>query len=412
MSMRLLLACIAGGLAAAAAATAGTFNPHIAVHLDGLYYHDTLHGDGAALVGGAGHDHHGHAHDHGGNGFSLQGAELNLWGTVDPLFDAWLSLASHDGADVAVEEAWVRTRALPHGLQLTAGRFLSAIGYHNEKHLHEWAMADQNLAHARLFGSHGLLDTGVRLTWLAPTATFLQLGLEVLQGDDLPAFGARVDARHLIKHELGDEPEHFHHDGPGLAVLFARFGPDLGVEQALQLGASVARQRSSGTWLEDDVAAAEGHSDLIGVHVVYKRFAPRAYGAGGLTLQGEWFLVDADQRIALAMDPALAGLPVRQREQAGYLQASWGFAPRWRLGLRTAVIGVGGREREAGARHRTGIGRQHSLALSWQLTEFSRLRLQFGHNDLAASHHEGDAQFNQVMLQYSLSLGAHGAHAF
>lgn len=407
----LLLALIASGLHGVA--YANEFNPNIAVYFDGLYYHDTIDGEGAELLTS---DSHGHEeeHAHGGvrNGFNLQETELAVWGTVDPLFDAWLGITSHGAGEIELEEAWIRTRALPAGLQIKAGQFLSGVGYHNEKHLHEWAFADQNLAYARLLGDHGLLDTGLQLSWLAPTPWFLQVGAEALQGDDLHNFGARVDEHELEENGLGDEHA-FHQDGPGLAVLFARTGPDLGFRHALQFGVSWARQRSSGTWLEDEVAASEGTSDLAGAQFVYNRFATGAYDTGSLTVQGEWFLLDVDQSIELAADPLLLGAPVEHREQAGYVQATWGFAPRWSIGARTAVTGVDAESLEADHTHAVGSSRQHSLALTWQATEFSRLRLQFSHNDLAAHDEDGHGeQFNQVMLQYSLSLGAHSAHSF
>lgn len=406
----LLLAMLASG--SFGVAHANEFNPNISVHFDGLYYHDTLHGEGAALLA-PGHAHDDHAHEGLSNGFNLQETEVAVWGTVDPLFDAWLGVVAHADGDVGIEEAWIRTRAMPAGLQLKAGKFLSAVGYHNEKHLHEWAFADQNLAYARLLGDHGLLDTGAQLNWLAPTPWYLLMGAELLQGEDRQGFGSRVDAHELEDASLTDEPDHFHKDGPGVAVLFARTGPDLGVRHALQFGASWAHQRSSGTWLEDDLAASKGDSDLYGLQFVYKRFADGAYDAGRLSVQGEWFLLDTDERIALSTDPLLLGLPVRRREQAAYLQATWGFAPRWSAGVRTAVAGLDADEREADHSHEVDPSYQHSLALTWQATEFSRVRLQFTHNDLAGDDDHGHGeQFNQVMLQYSLSLGAHGAHAF
>jgi len=45
--------------------------------------------------------------------------------------------------------------------------------------------------------------------------------------------------------------------------------------------------------------------------------------------------------------------------------------------------------------------------LDWSPSEFSRLRLQF-----ARDHSRQDATDNQVLLQYIMSLGAHGAHKF
>jgi hypothetical protein len=45
--------------------------------------------------------------------------------------------------------------------------------------------------------------------------------------------------------------------------------------------------------------------------------------------------------------------------------------------------------------------------LDWSLTEFSRFRLQY-----AVDKSRSDLTDNQLLLQYILSLGAHGAHRF
>jgi hypothetical protein len=147
--------------------TAGTqFNPQISVVLDGNYYHDGLGGDGARLIGEVAQPsrlaHAGEDHEHGGgqtNGANLRTAEFAFSGAVDPYFDAAAFLAV-EGDEIHLEEAWLASRALPYGLRLKAGKFLSDIGYWNNKHEHQWDFADQNLAYLNLLGDHGLQDTG------------------------------------------------------------------------------------------------------------------------------------------------------------------------------------------------------------------------------------------------------------
>ena len=240
------------------------FNPAISVILDGVYYHDDTDGEGLerleaveSIFGGHGH---GEEHGHGGlvRGFNLRETELTLSGNVDPYFDAWLTAAFGEEG-VELEEAWVRTQALPHGLQLKGGRFLSAVGYHNEKHLHSWNFTDQNLAYRSLFGDHGLRGNGLQATWLAPTANFLKIGVEALQGNELERFGAGIDAgetAELIATEAGlsEEPELGLDDkaGPGLGMAWVRFGPALGAGQGLQLGLSIARHRDSQSLHEEE----------------------------------------------------------------------------------------------------------------------------------------------------------------
>src|SRR6185295_19309916 len=97
------------------------------------------------------------------------------------------SLGNDDSA--ALEEAYIRTTALPYGLTLKAGRFLSGIGYLNERHAHDWSFEDAPLPY-RAFLNTQLGDDGVQLRWIAPTNQFLEFGVEALRGDSYPAAGS------------------------------------------------------------------------------------------------------------------------------------------------------------------------------------------------------------------------------
>lgn len=402
------------------------FNPAISVIFDGLYYHDTADGEGptlleehAAVLHAHEEDEHVHAHAGLNRGFNLRETELTLSGTVDPYFDAWLSAALRND-ELELEESWIQTRSLPAGLQLKAGKFLSGIAYHNEKHLHAWNFADQNLAYLSMFGDHGLADTGVQLTWLAPSRQYLLVGVEALQGNELERFGMSVDPDVVVE-TLDDEfavavEEDalglVDRSGPALGVVFVRFAPDLGAHHGLQLGASWAHHRRQSAFHEEgaDALVSEGAADLYAVQAVLKRFASGSHGAGSITLQGEYFRLRSDQKAVYHTDASELGIPLGLKQEAAYLQSTWGFLPRWELGLRTAATGINSSLREDDEREDIPLSRQNSLALTWYATEFSKLRLQFNHNDVRTE--DGSEEFNQVMLQYNLSLGAHGAHHF
>jgi hypothetical protein len=423
MNKRLsLFAMLASGTLLSASASAErdlrSFNPAMSVILDGLFYHDRVDGEGmeileehSSALHSHGHDEHGHGGI--GQGFNLREMELTLSGSVDSYFDASVTVALADG-EVEIEEAWFQTRALPSGFALKGGKFLSAVGYHNEKHVHSWDFADQNLAYLSLFGDHGLRDTGVQLSWLAPTTTFVQVGVELLQGSELERFGSELDADEVAEELSVDEDDLGLplRKGPRLATGYVRIAPDLGTRQALQLGISAARHDSQQAFHEEGAEpfVSEGSAELYGLQAIYKRFATGAYGKGSFNVQAELFEVRSDQTATYHTDLLEIGIPVSLKQRAAYASANWGFAQRWQIGLRSAAAGINGELVEDGVREDIGLSRQHSAALTWLPTEFSRLRLQVNRNDISTE--DGREKFNQIMLQYNLSLGAHGAHTF
>ncbi len=161
------------------ASAGGGFNPDVSLILQGRYANlddiEHRHISGFLPAG----------HDHGTpRGFSLDHTELVLSASVDPYFDGYFNLALVD-EEVEIEEAWFRTTALGNGFTVKGGRFLSGIGYQNEKHPHAWDFADNNLMYRALFGeAYG--NDGLQLKWVAPTDLFLEFGAEAGRGANFP----------------------------------------------------------------------------------------------------------------------------------------------------------------------------------------------------------------------------------
>ena len=420
------------------ASSATAFNPAISVIVDGAYYSDNVKGeafeiieeaDGFALGGGHDHgdeDEDDHGHGALERGFNLRGVELAVSATVDPYFDAY-AIIVFDGDDVELEEAFVTTRGLPAGLQAKFGKFLSDVGYINKQHPHSWDFFDRPLVSELLFGDHGIQETGVQMTWLAPTDQYLRIGVEALQGETAGI------ANHIGEEEPVNGTERILEDaaGPRLFTGFAKFAPDLGFAHALQVGASYGYASSFQNTVEHSTRYEdqEGTASFWGVDGVYK-YTPAGSvgGKGAFKLQGEYYYRkrDIDRRdVYFACDPA--GIEcddpaaewqigdVRneqsfsERQDGYYLQALYGLAPRWNTGVRIDQVGL---------TNRTGRGegedwddsRRYSAVLNFMPTEFSRLRLQFSRGDIAV---DGEREtFNQVFLQFQMSLGVHGAHSF
>ncbi|OUS26938.1 hypothetical protein A9Q99_17145 [Gammaproteobacteria bacterium 45_16_T64] len=403
------------GIAHAESSNDTSFNPKISVILDGAYYSDNVDGDGierldemAGILGGHGHEEDAHGHGGLSRGFNLRETELTLSGTVDPYLDAWLSVAFADG-EAEVEEAYFETRGLPAGWKIKGGKFLSGVGYHNAQHLHSWDFADQNLAYLSLFGDHGLVDSGVQVTYQPATSMYTLLGAEVLQGDQ-EKLGASLDGEGLEEEA-----------GPHLTTFFAKAAPDLGADHALQFGLSYIHvgnhQEDHGDADESPavVELLEGEANVFGIDTVYKMLPTGSYGQGGLKLQAEYFYLTKDLTIEDASEADEIGEEVTGEQDGFYIQAVYGFAPRWSIGARYSATGMTN-DLEEEEKVDLGESSRTTLALTWYPTEFSKFRLQFARANISVFDEEeeqsNDDTFNQILLQYNISLGAHGAHQF
>jgi hypothetical protein len=319
-------------------------------------------------------------HDPSGNGFSLQQLELSIGKAVDPYFrfDANIVFLA-DG--VEVEEAYGTTLALPHSLQLRAGKFLTRFGRINATHLHAWDFVDQPLAIGRVFGGDGNRGLGVELSYLAPIPFFLEL---VASATD-----PRGDETARSFHGEEDDPL-----GSPLDVqstLAAKEFFELSPDWSLATGQSFASGRNS--------AVDHTRTDVYGVDL-YLKYRPITRGSHTIVaLQSEWLL-----RRRQVLGERLVDL-------TGYAYLSWRFAQRWgtaaRYELGTAATGGGEVTDDLDpdwdrARHRAAVD------LTFWPTEFSRLRAQGG-VDLPRWL---DKPIWSAVLALELSVGAHGAHKF
>jgi hypothetical protein len=403
------------------------YNPAISVIPDGVYYNDSRDGGvGEIMEGadgfGAGHTHAeegGHAHAHGGTperGFSLREAEVAFSGAVDPYFDVWAIFAVAEG-ELEVEEAYFQTRKLLPGLQLRGGKFFSGFGYINKQHPHQWDFVDQALPYTMLLGS-SIGEAGLQLTWLPNLPFYAQLGLEALQGEN-----------EQVAFQLGREESPFFDEkaGPRLFTGWLKVSPNLGYSHAVQLGLSYAYSREHQELVahaheheaeggEDE--SEEGHVDeafqgdaqVLGLDFVWRYDSPRQYGHRDFSLQAEYLRRVKDLSLVGVGEEPTEGEARRATQDGFYAQAVYGFAPRLTLGLRYDVAGLTNRLETAEGTEAFDSSRRWSADLTFNPTEFSRLRVQYTRGDFAA----GGARetYDQVYVQFQMSLGVHGAHRF
>jgi hypothetical protein len=345
-------------------------------------------------------------------GLSLTETELTASANVDDWFFAQATIGLHEdegSTEVDIEEAFVDSLSLPAGLGLRIGRFYTETGYTNAKHTHAWDFADAPLTSQAFLGGQ-YRDDGMRISWLAPTDTFLELGVELLRGEGFPSSGGGSDF-------LGDVQNYF-----------ARLGADLNESNSFRVGLSHLRaspeDRQAGHSHEghaEEVFSFAGDSNLTVLDLVWKWAPDGNMRQRNFVFQAEYFYRDEDGRINFSDAIGEAVLPYSGNQQGYYAQGVFQFMPRWRIGLRydrlwsdndIRVAGNSSGEADDDVLDESGLIGDHdpwrwTLMADYSNSEFSRLRLQY-----ARDHSRPGAADDQLMLQYIMTLGAHGAHKY
>ncbi len=385
----------------------------------------------------------GHESERPEKGFSLGHSEVTMSGNIDDKFRGALTLglgAHGSETEVELEEAYVQTLAgsgLPDGVRLKAGRALWTFGYLNEQHAHGDDFSDRPLPY-RAFLDGAYNDDGLELSVVLPGDIYKEVGGGVFRGGDMPFGGS----------ESGQEAW----------SAYARIGGDVGRDSALRLGAYVldgeAHGRAGGAHAhgnEDEHAHEDDHDDdmamddddheehahseffsdgmftgdtqLFGVDFRYT-WAPTGNARDSeLILQGEYFRRSETGSYTLqeeheeCEDPSpdpnnphgheVCETHVEEDAEdlngdssGWYAQAVYKFMPRWRAGLRYARLSP---PDDAELDHNLSTV---SAMLDWTNSEFGRVRFQYNRESF------GDERDDQFILQYVMSLGAHGAHSF
>ena len=370
------------------------FNPAISVILDGVFASYKNNPEDYSLSGYALGGEAGLAVE----GFSLGHSEITLSNNIDDKFFGQLTLAiaEHDGStEVELEEAFFETLALGNGFTVRGGRFYSAIGYLNQQHEHAWDFFDAPLIYQGLFGNQ-YLDDGVRLSFVVPTDLYIELGTEMFAGGKYPAGGK--------------------HSGVGSWTAFVNIGGDIGVSHSWQSGVSYWSadniEREYGGHDHGGVAEVplfEGDSRIVGFNAVYKWAPYGNYRDQNVKLQFEYF--SRDEEGDLTNNP-LETSTLNSRQDGWYAQAVWQFMRTWGIGVRYDMVdsdNTGSDEEvldEAGLVSNGHTPKRASLMAEWLPSEYSRIRLQYNRDD---SYPVTD---DQLFLQYTFSIGAHGAHQF
>jgi hypothetical protein len=381
-----------GGVAVAQTQVSGNaFNPAISLILNGQYASYSID-PSEYLMPGFGLDAEAGLPS---EGLSLDETELAISANIDDKFYGSLTTSLEQDAGettIELEEAYVETLALPHGLNVKAGRFLSDIGYLNPIHSHAWDFVDAPLAYVAMLNT-AFSDTGIQLRWIAPSVLFIEVGGELLRGDSFPAAGAEASG------------------GTGASSVFLHFGGDVGASQSWRAGISrLSADANDRPWVLDVGASAfTGTSEVTIADFVWKWARNGNPRDRSFVFQAEYLRRDEDGIVALEEVPGDSVSGGYEGRQSGfYVQGVYGFRPRWRVGLRYDRLDANNATNLGVETILTAQGTPSrvSAMVDFSNSEFSRLRIQLSRDESRA---QNDDQF---FIQYLMSLGAHGAHRF
>jgi hypothetical protein len=309
-----------------------------------------------------------------GGDFNFRAAEVGIAASIDPYARAYAFITgSKEG--VEVEEAAMVTTSLPWNLQARAGRFFADFGRLAKFHPHEYAFVNTPLSLERIVGGESKAD-GVELNYLFPTPFFLRgtiggynkLGAENERLDDTKS---RSWSRFTY-----------------LSRLHTYF--DLTDHQSIELGTSLAYTPS----IRISSDPRGGNRTLSGVDVTYRYEPLGSTLYQGFAVGGEFF-----GNTERAERPS--GFR-RMFAPGGYVYGEAKINREWAAGFlydnAPSLVSPGKKT----------IG--YSPFLTWNLSEFNRLRLQYSYLDDNVREEKSE-RGHQFFLQWTTVLGSH-THGF
>jgi hypothetical protein len=360
--------------------------------------------DQIALLDAGGHDPH-------QQGITVQNVELSFLGAVDPYLKGEshvvLQIDKEGETSIELEEAYLTTQTLPHGLQVKAGQYFTDFGRLNATHPHTWAFANQPVINSRLLGGDGLRGPGARLSWLTPAPWYSELmfGVQNARGETASSFFGSAD------HDpVGGHPGLRRNvAAPSDMVWSARWlnSVTLTDHTTLNLGASGA--------FGPNGSGESSSTRLLGVDAFLKwKRKNDERGFPFVAWQSE--LMKRDYEAGAFTDAAGASFAAEKLHDWGlYSQVTWGFKPGWTIGFR-----VDHAEGDQSAALDSSLDPARddrtrlTTALTWYPTEFSKLRFQydFDRAQFLSGVPGASDDAHSLWIQWEFNLGAHGAHSF
>jgi hypothetical protein len=333
---------------------------------------------------------------HEGNNFDFRSAELNFSASVDPFLRGYAILVgSSDG--FGAEEAALVTTALPYNLTVKGGRFFADFGRLSKFHEHDLPFVNRPVVLERFVGGESRGD-GLEVSYLLPIEHYVTLTAGMYN-------------------KIGRENERVSDALPRDLGAFTYLGRaatfvNLSEAHSVDLGASYA-------YTPRVKMQHNSERHLVGLDLTY-RYTPPSQAAYRGVVWGTEVLFNREKRPSGGSLPTESvageeGLSVVEslavRQEAPALTA---FKRRNAFGLYSYLEARLSRRFHTGflfdyaqdLDRATGDTKAYTPYLTFWLSEFQRLRLQYSYFDQTAGSHE-----HQLFLQWTAVLGSH-THGF
>ena len=298
------------------------------------------------------------------SGFNLNYAEVALHSVVDPYFEAFANFHLQVN-EFEIGEAYVQTTSLPLAIRVKAGKFKSNFGRINSKHQHSWQFDSQPIIYESLFGPDAISDAGIQFQWLAPTDTYLMVGIEALQGTNSQSFGDT--------------------ENNNLYVTYIKSSLDIGDDLSILGGLSLAHGKN----------ITQNSTDIYGVDLTLRE---QLDSYSSIIWQSEFLHRNKD--IGTDTD-----------KQAGlYSELIYQYNNNYSAGFRYDLI----------TKNETDLSNYHvdtdnllryTAKLEYKPFPMSRLRLEYTKDKTKIIAGERK-DINEIMLTLNIAAGAHGAHDY
>jgi len=310
-----------------------------------------------------------------GGNFNFRSAELGLAASVDPYARMYSFIVGSNNG-VEVEEAAAITTSLPWNLTAKGGRFFADFGRLPKNHPHEYAFVNTPLSIERMVGGESKAD-GVEINYLFPMPFFLRATLggynKIGEGNErLDDTKSRAWSRFTY---LGRLNTYF----------------DVSDNHSIELGSSLAYTPS--VRVAGDPSG--GDRTLAGIDLTYRYQPLDSTTYQGLTIGSELFT--NSERVIRPSD-----LIKREQSFGGYSYAELKLNRSWSTGF---LFDYAPSIESPGKKTLS-----YSPFLTWNLSEFNRLRFQYSFFDDKVREEKAD-RGNQFFLQWTTIIGAH-THGF